>query len=345
MNTDFLGLALTAPDETSLTFYEWRNMINGTGAGSNMKIIDEAVQNLNYVDVSTDFNPSSDDPYEFLIGKGAGKYYLYLSGSGVHYYVDNISVSPAEYSMFSVYSSDGILVKRIYISDDDGTHLVYDVVISDSLEFATPLRVPTPENSSDAVNKGYVDGIKTLVYGNFDVPQTHLAIEGSDISNFFPTPRVGDYVIGRNLCVGIVTLVNSPDVRVRGTDCSISGVIDVTSEFEESAYTDPALYLANRSVGKFCISYNVPGDTVKYESVNWGGYAEVTAYSGGEIDKFMYFEGSLLVHYTISDGSVVFSCSAMSTETPTRNFDLVNKAYVDALEARVATLEAAIQNS
>lgn len=45
-NTDYLQLALTGADENSITFKEWRQLINGTSA-SNMIKIDSAVQTLN----------------------------------------------------------------------------------------------------------------------------------------------------------------------------------------------------------------------------------------------------------------------------------------------------------
>lgn len=45
-NTDYLQLALTGADENSITFKEWRQLINGTSA-SNMMKIDAGVSALN----------------------------------------------------------------------------------------------------------------------------------------------------------------------------------------------------------------------------------------------------------------------------------------------------------
>lgn len=45
-NTDYLQLALTGADENTITFKEWRQLINGTSS-SNMVKIDNAVQTLN----------------------------------------------------------------------------------------------------------------------------------------------------------------------------------------------------------------------------------------------------------------------------------------------------------
>lgn len=44
--TSFIGLQLTAADEITLTFKEWRTLMNGTGADSNMMKIDAAVKKL-----------------------------------------------------------------------------------------------------------------------------------------------------------------------------------------------------------------------------------------------------------------------------------------------------------
>lgn len=53
-NTDFLSLALTAADETGLTFKEWRQLINGT-VESNMLKIDAGVEKLDAVTKGTSF--------------------------------------------------------------------------------------------------------------------------------------------------------------------------------------------------------------------------------------------------------------------------------------------------
>lgn len=47
MNTDFLGLILTDESETSMTFLEWRTIMNGTDGNSNMQLIDGALSRLN----------------------------------------------------------------------------------------------------------------------------------------------------------------------------------------------------------------------------------------------------------------------------------------------------------
>lgn len=44
--TDFIGLKLTAVNDIALTFKEWRTLMNGTGADSNMMKIDAAVKKL-----------------------------------------------------------------------------------------------------------------------------------------------------------------------------------------------------------------------------------------------------------------------------------------------------------
>lgn len=44
--TDHLGLALTHTSEISMTFLEWRTLINGVGCNSNMELIDRAVYEL-----------------------------------------------------------------------------------------------------------------------------------------------------------------------------------------------------------------------------------------------------------------------------------------------------------
>jgi len=46
-STDFLGLALTDALETSMSFLDWRLLMNGTQVDSNMRIIDRAVKALN----------------------------------------------------------------------------------------------------------------------------------------------------------------------------------------------------------------------------------------------------------------------------------------------------------
>lgn len=45
--TKHLGLKLTAADEISMTFYEWRTLMNGVGVDSNMELIDAAIERLN----------------------------------------------------------------------------------------------------------------------------------------------------------------------------------------------------------------------------------------------------------------------------------------------------------
>ena len=45
--TKHLGLKLTAADEISMTFYEWRTLMNGVNVDSNMELIDAAIERLN----------------------------------------------------------------------------------------------------------------------------------------------------------------------------------------------------------------------------------------------------------------------------------------------------------
>ena len=47
MNTTFLNLILTDESETSMTFLEWRTIMNGTNGNSNMQLIDDAISSLN----------------------------------------------------------------------------------------------------------------------------------------------------------------------------------------------------------------------------------------------------------------------------------------------------------
>ncbi len=44
--TTYFNLTLTAANETSMTFLEWRTLMNGTGSDSNMKLIDAALHSL-----------------------------------------------------------------------------------------------------------------------------------------------------------------------------------------------------------------------------------------------------------------------------------------------------------
>lgn len=46
MNTEFLKLRLTDAGETSMTFLEWRTLMNGTHSDSNMQLIDNAIKKL-----------------------------------------------------------------------------------------------------------------------------------------------------------------------------------------------------------------------------------------------------------------------------------------------------------
>lgn len=46
MYTEFLKLRLTEETETSMTFLEWRTLMNGTQASSNMKLIDAAIKKM-----------------------------------------------------------------------------------------------------------------------------------------------------------------------------------------------------------------------------------------------------------------------------------------------------------
>lgn len=46
MLTDFLGLTLTAESETSMTFLQWRTLMNGVNCNSNMELIDRALSAL-----------------------------------------------------------------------------------------------------------------------------------------------------------------------------------------------------------------------------------------------------------------------------------------------------------
>lgn len=47
MKTTNYGLNLTAASEDSVTFKAWRELVNGTGAESNMQILDTALLSLN----------------------------------------------------------------------------------------------------------------------------------------------------------------------------------------------------------------------------------------------------------------------------------------------------------
>ena len=343
MNTDFLGLALTAISEDAMTFLDWRTLMNGVGGGgrplSNMQIIDRAVSKVSYHDVSSEYDPS-DDPFEYLCGLGDGKFYL--SYGHEDYYADNVTSHYNPYSTIVSYSSDGVINKRVYNLDDNSMILVCDIDLTDSLQFNIPLKVPTPENGTDAVNKDYVDEAPKFVYGDLDVPETHFRTQPAEITDFFPTPVVGNYVIGRNGRIGLVTSINSIYVNVRGTDRGVSEYKDVTADYGESEYSDPWLYLANAGNGRFTLLYTVPGVTQRYEAVNWGVYSEITQYGDDSIIcKRVYINGTKSLDYEIGSSSIAFA-TAVSGVTPTSNNNFTTKAYVDALESRIDALEAAV---
>ncbi len=44
--TNHLGLKLTDASETSMTFLEWRTLMNGTDGNSNMELIDKAIEDI-----------------------------------------------------------------------------------------------------------------------------------------------------------------------------------------------------------------------------------------------------------------------------------------------------------
>lgn len=112
MNTDFLKLQLTDKSETSMTFIEWRTLMNGTQADSNMMKLDEAIKELN------DENGRKADG--FRLDKETGSLQLTSGGKDIgqpvkldlneylkYEFTDELPDSPVEGKTYYVYVEAG----------------------------------------------------------------------------------------------------------------------------------------------------------------------------------------------------------------------------------------------
>lgn len=356
MNSDFLGLALTGESETAMTFFEWRTLMNGTGATSNMNLIDKAIKGLSYIDMSDSYAGSAGDEANYLMSLGDGKFCM--TANGYRWRIESETHEGVLYSELTVLSDDSIIGELYYIN---GVKCEETERTENGTTYITDLHCGTPTSRTGAANMEFVlDSIadeKRLVFYNGDVkPFTGSISRGeSAIANFTPTPRSGDYILGTNGAVGRITGVNSGVVVWTGTGVSLTNVLDMTDSYNATSGNNPVAYLSDLGPGEYVLSPSSASTTQYFTSKNTevGGvtFAEITEYGINDGDpyvrKYTYTDGLKILDYTVNnngDDGILFATNVYAN-APYENGMVANKAYVDRLEARIAALEQAVSGS
>lgn len=352
MNSDFLGLVLTGASETAMTFFEWRTLMNGTGATSNMNLIDKAIKGLSYIDMSDSYTGAAGGEASYLISLGDGKFCM--TANGYRFYMNSETHEGVLYSKLTTMSDDSIVSELYFIN---GMKCEETERTESGTTYITDLHCGTPTARTSVANMEFVlDSIadeKRLVFYNGDVkPFTGSISRGeSAIANFTPTPRSGDYILGTNGAVGRITGVNSGVVVWTGTGVSLTNVLDMTDSYNASSSSNPVTYLSDLGPGEYVLSpASLSSQYYTSKNVETGGLtiAEITEYGIDDMDpyvrKYTYADGLKILDYTVNADGVRVD-TELRTSAPYENDMVANKAYVDRLEARIAALEQAASGS
>lgn len=344
MSTTSNGLILTPASETAMTFLEWRTLMNGT-SGSNMQVIDDFLSEMAYIDKTEEQHAQQLGPVQYLLTLGDGKYKIGQDYLGDVYYAVTETVSNVKYTTIIEKCNDSTVNEFLYI----GNTLASSCEISASgRSYSTKLSVSeTPTGQYDVANKSYVDqtvaGEAKVVYYNGDVPSYAGSNTSASISSFYPTPRAGDTVIGKNGAIGYVGAISSnTTVHFSGTGMMLAAPRDVTREFRRSEFTDPIDYLLALGPGDYIllydseIHYTAKCTWIYGENDDNVKFVEVSQYYGdaqaqiSELEKRIYINGqnAFCVNYNSSGAQYM---NRFNVLYPQYQDNPATKGYVDDL--------------